>query len=444
MLAFDREGSGRPVVLVHGITESRRAWDPIATRLAADHDVVAVDLRGHGDSPRTPPYNLMTLVGDVSEVVDSAGVGDPLLVGHSLGGAVVTADAALFDSRGVVNVEQPLQLGRFREVLRSLEPSLRGGEAEFTEAVEGLVASERGRLPDDEWQRLEGIRRLDQEVVLGIWATLLDTPTEDLDRAERVAPLGHRGALPLTPWFRPGPGVPGVAHRTGADRERRGLGRRRPLPAPGRAGPLRRASRGVRHVIVGHPLPGQWQPVVVGLGVGVRGPTGEELDGVAATLVARFPDGQRPVVVRVPDPGQLDLPVARVVVPSSLSGICSTDPRARSSHTYGKSFRDVVRSLAGDLAAAPDVVARPEREQDLVDLLDWCSAAGCAAVPFGGGSSVVGGVEGGAVRDRFEGVVAIDLTELSGVVEVDRVSRAARSAARPTARRSRTNSGPWA
>ncbi len=183
MLAFDREGSGPTVVLVHGIAESRRAWDPIATRLADTHDVVALDLRGHGDSPRTPPYDLMTLVGDVAEVVDGVGLSDPLLVGHSLGGAVVTAYGALFDSRGVVNVDQPLQLGSFREVLRSLEPALRGGEAEFSEVLNSLFASLRGRLPEDEWQRLEGIRRLDQDVVLGIWATLLETPTEDLDRA---------------------------------------------------------------------------------------------------------------------------------------------------------------------------------------------------------------------------------------------------------------------
>jgi alkyldihydroxyacetonephosphate synthase len=154
--------------------------------------------------------------------------------------------------------------------------------------------------------------------------------------------------------------------------------------------------------------------------------SGDALAGVGALLAARFPRGPSPSEVSVPDPEQLDLPAVRVAPPSSLIGLCATDARSRASHTYGKSFRDVVRALAGDLAAAPDVVARPEREQDLVDLLDWCSGSRLAAIPFGGGSSVVGGVEGGAVRDRFEGVVSIDLTGLSGVVEIDSLSRAAR------------------
>jgi len=85
MLAFDREGSGRPVVLVHGITESRRAWDPIASRLSRAYEVIALDLRGHGESPRTPPYDLMTLVGDVADVVGDTGVDEPLLVGDEHG-----------------------------------------------------------------------------------------------------------------------------------------------------------------------------------------------------------------------------------------------------------------------------------------------------------------------------------------------------------------------
>ena len=58
-------------------------------------------------------------------------------------------------------------------------------------------------------------------------------------------------------------------------------------------------------------------------------------------------------------------------------------------------------------------------------LLDWCSSANVAAIPYGGGSSVVGGIEGD-VGDEFAGVVSIDLTGLGEVLEVDSVSRAAR------------------
>ena len=88
-------GEGRPVVLVHGITESRRTWDPlIAPLIAADYRVVAVDLRGHGDSSKVAPYDLGTMAADLGAVLAEEQVDDALLVGHSLGGAVVSAFAA--------------------------------------------------------------------------------------------------------------------------------------------------------------------------------------------------------------------------------------------------------------------------------------------------------------------------------------------------------------
>ena len=51
-LAFDRFGRGEPMVLLHGQGFSRRSWDPVVDALTDDHDVIAVDLPGHGDSPR--------------------------------------------------------------------------------------------------------------------------------------------------------------------------------------------------------------------------------------------------------------------------------------------------------------------------------------------------------------------------------------------------------
>ena len=120
MRAHERVGAGPPLVLVHGITESRRSWDPVMAGLAASHDVVAVDLRGHGESAATPPFDLMTMAGDVHEVVAAAGLAPPLLVGHSLGGMVVTAYAAMFPCRGVVNVDQSLALAGLQHSLRQI------------------------------------------------------------------------------------------------------------------------------------------------------------------------------------------------------------------------------------------------------------------------------------------------------------------------------------
>src|SRR5690625_3893419 len=125
---------------------------------------------------------------------------------------------------------------------------------------------------------------------------------------------------------------------------------------------------------------------------------------------------------RPPDPAALGLPTPRVHPPESLAPSCSADPVDRAGHARGKAFRDVVRNLQGRLDHVPDLIARPRSEQDVVDLLDWCSRDAIAVIPYGGGSSVVGGVE-----PRFDGpAVTVDLTALDAVLEVDRTSRAAR------------------
>ena len=137
--------------------------------------------------------------------------------------------------------------------------------------------------------------------------------------------------------------------------------------------------------------------------------------------------GWSDVEVRAPaDLEAIELRPPRVSPPSTLASICSTDRFDRASHTYGKSYRDVVRGFRGELDAPPDVVAFPTDESDVVALLDWCAGANVAAIPYGGGSSVVGGVEAGLVGDSYAGVVCIDLTALDRVREVDPVSRAAR------------------
>ncbi|MET9943267.1 ATP-binding cassette domain-containing protein, partial [Streptomyces halstedii] len=80
--------------------------------------------------------------------------------------------------------------------------------------------------------------------------------------------------------------------------------------------------------------------------------------------------------------------------------------------------------LYGEMAAAPDLVGRPRDERDVVQLLDWAAVADVAVVPYGAGSSVVGGVEYRA--GDHSGVLSLDLSGLDRVLEIDRVSRAAR------------------
>jgi alkyldihydroxyacetonephosphate synthase len=150
----------------------------------------------------------------------------------------------------------------------------------------------------------------------------------------------------------------------------------------------------------------------------------EQTTRLAAALAGRF--GIEPPVAEAPVAlCDLSLRAPRVVPPASLAHLCSTDRRDRAAHTYGRSYRDTVRLLRGDLPHPPDLVAHPADEDDVVELLDWCASADVAVIPFGGGSSVVGGVEAD-IGDAHPGVVSLDLTRLDRVLEIDRVSRAAR------------------
>ena len=125
----------------------------------------------------------------------------------------------------------------------------------------------------------------------------------------------------------------------------------------------------------------------------------------------------------IPELTNVSMPESRVRAPQSLDRLCTTAARDRASHTYGKAYRDVVRALRGDLAAAPDLVAYPRHEADVTAVIDWAAEADLFVVPYGGGTSVVGGIE---CRDRSRGIVSLDLRELTGVLEVDKVSLAAR------------------
>src|SRR5262249_6345730 len=116
----------------------------------------------------------------------------------------------------------------------------------------------------------------------------------------------------------------------------------------------------------------------------------------------------------------------RLVPPASLAGISTTDLYDRAAHTYGKSYPDYVRGLLGDYASAPDVVAYPRNESEVAAVLDWAGGAQAAVTPFGGGSTVVGGVEPHIDGVRHKAAVTIDLSRMGQVLEVDRTSRAAR------------------
>ena len=83
----------------------------------------------------------------------------------------------------------------------------------------------------------------------------------------------------------------------------------------------------------------------------------------------------------------------------------------------GKSYLDLLAQRAGDCEAAPDAVVRPASHEQVQAVLRLCVEAGVGVVPFGGGTSVVGGLE--ASRERFEAVISLDLGGLDRLVSVD-------------------------
>jgi len=119
------------------------------------------------------------------------------------------------------------------------------------------------------------------------------------------------------------------------------------------------------------------------------------------------------------------LPTPRLAAPAPLAGIASAEPLDRARHGLGRAYWDLIRGVRGRIDHPPDLVLRPRTEAEVAATLDWCGQAQVAVVPFGGGTSVVGGVEP-AMEDRFAGVIALDLGALAGVAEVDPIGRAAR------------------
>jgi alkyldihydroxyacetonephosphate synthase len=161
-----------------------------------------------------------------------------------------------------------------------------------------------------------------------------------------------------------------------------------------------------------------------GWGYEGEGPNREQREAMAKRLAARF--GAGPLeVVDPPRMADLDLRPPRLSPPASLAAFCSQAAADRAAHTYGKSFRDVVRAYRRDYSNPPDVIAFPRSEAEVAAALDWCASAGAAAIPYGGGSSVVGGVEPPR-EGPYTGAVSIDLSRLDRVLEIDRASRAAR------------------
>jgi 3-oxoadipate enol-lactonase len=156
-IAYDRRGSGPPVVLVHGLGGTSKAiWKHLARELQGEFTVVTNDPRGAGASAVPPgPYSLDDFVSDLRALVGELRIERPMLVGHSFGGTIALAYAAEHSAEvaGVVAVGGPTDLSdAARQGLRDRAKTVEeyGMEAVAeTVATNGLAPSFREDHPEE-------------------------------------------------------------------------------------------------------------------------------------------------------------------------------------------------------------------------------------------------------------------------------------------------------
>ena len=173
-----------PLLLLHGLTYDRRQWGPLLDALALkdpDRRILALDLPGHGQSPRLDSYHAAELVAAVHHAVTDADLKAPILVGHSAGGVLATIYAATHPATGVVNLDQPLLSAGFAGVLRRAEPVLRSPD--FLQVWDQLRAGMHiDLLPEAARKLVENATTPRQDLLLGYWDELLTAPAEELDK----------------------------------------------------------------------------------------------------------------------------------------------------------------------------------------------------------------------------------------------------------------------
>jgi alkyldihydroxyacetonephosphate synthase len=122
-------------------------------------------------------------------------------------------------------------------------------------------------------------------------------------------------------------------------------------------------------------------------------------------------------------PSRLDDPVYRSLCRLIGGEAVHTDSQARVEHAYGKSYRDLVRIRAGYIPNPPDAVVYPADQGQIAAVLAWAADRDIAIIPFGGGSSVLGGVE---PQPGDRPTLTLDLARLDRVLALDAISRTAR------------------
>lgn len=160
-IAYEKRGSGKPVVLIHGTSGTRHSWRALVSHLSEKHTVVTYDRRGRGKSTDSAEYGLDREVDDAMSVLDAVD-GDPVLFGHSFGGLVALEVARNTELDGLVLYEPAILTEREKEsheVVARMENSIEDGNVR--EAVELYFRDAGGMTDPDEEVLQRGVSLID-------------------------------------------------------------------------------------------------------------------------------------------------------------------------------------------------------------------------------------------------------------------------------------------
>jgi len=145
------------------------------------------------------------------------------------------------------------------------------------------------------------------------------------------------------------------------------------------------------------------------------------IEGIVNTLI---PEGT--IELTPPQIDEFELPISRLKsLPNVLNEIISTTVYDRLVHCYGKSYPDMARMYLRQVPNAPDGVAFPRNEQDITAIYDYAARNNVAVIPFGGGTSVCGGVEAD-VGQHYQATLTVDMENFNQILEVDQTGLRAR------------------
>ena len=253
---------------------------PLVAPLAEDFKVIAVDLRGHGESERPAAVRRVHDGGRCARVADAAGAIDPLLVGHSLGGAVVSIYAATYPTRGVVNIDQIDAARRVQgHAHEHRADAPRRRRRRSRRLMNQIITGELRPAPASERARIEAGSSLEQDVVLGVWDLVFSEHRRRARCASRATVERDLRAVSRVARRRSRPGRMRNGCRPHRGIDARGLAGPRPLPAPRRAGAVPRSAarlrtrrrRAVRVLVTTPSALGHVNPVIPAR-AGVRAP----------------------------------------------------------------------------------------------------------------------------------------------------------------------------